>query len=480
MTDDRFRPRFHFTAPKHWLNDPNGLCFHAGRWHLHYQHNPAAPRWGDIHWGHASSADLVHWRDEPIAFGPSTAHDATGCFSGCIVLADDGPALAYYTGHSAAGQVQCLATSTDLLSWTKQVEPIVQHPPEGVSPHDFRDPFVLRHGAWWYMVVGASLHGERGQALLYRSADGRQWQYRHPLFTAPEARFGAMWECPNLLQIAAPGLVQRWVLTVSNWPNLGALAFVGRFEDERFVPDSDCVLDPDGSAFAHLAMTAPDGRVLQWAWLGEQRDAQQVEAEAWAGALSVLRELRLDAQQRLCSRPVAELSALRLRPIELQAAAGAGEGTAASAAAGAVPAHGVRQRFSGRHLDIHARFDLHDRRDVGLTVLASPDGRERTRIVYRPEARRVVIDRSRSSIDTGTRLQNQHGELVLAPGEPLELRVLVDASVIEVFANERLCLCSRVYPALSASAQGELFADGAADVDVQVWEMGSIFVGARG
>ena len=480
MTDDRFRPRFHFTAPQHWLNDPNGLCFYAGRWHLHYQHNPAAPRWGDIHWGHASSADLVHWRDEPIAFGPSTAHDATGCFSGCIVPADDGPARAYYTGHSAAGQVQCLASSGDLLNWTKQVEPIVQHPPQGVSPHEFRDPFVLRHGPWWYMVVGASLNGERGQALLYRSADGWKWQYRHPLFTAPHPRFGAMWECPNLLPLAGPGSEQRWALTVSNWPNLGALAFVGRFEDERFVSESDSVLDPDGSAFAHLAMTAPDGRVLQWAWLDEQRDAQQIDAEGWAGALTVPRELRLDGQQRLCSRPVAELSELRLGRVELQAAEGPGAASGASATARTAPARGVRQRFAGRHLDIHAHFDLHDQRNAGLTVLASPDGRERTRIVYHPEARRVVIDRSRSSIDTGTRLQNQQGELVLAPGEPLDLRVLVDASVIEVFANERLCLSSRVYPALSASVQAELCAEGEADVDVQVWEMGSIFSGARG
>jgi beta-fructofuranosidase len=169
-----------------------------------------------------------------------------------------------------------------------------------------------------------------------------------------------------------------------------------------------------------------------------------------------------------------------LRSVELHAVAGSGMASGAPIAEGTAPANAVRHRFAGRHLDIHARFDLHDRRNAGLSVLASPDGRERTRIVYRPEARRLVIERSRSSIDTGTRLQNQQGELVLAAGEPLELRVLVDASVIEVFANERLCLSSRVYPALSASVQAEVFAEGAADVSVQVWEMGSIFCGARG
>lgn len=454
MVGDRMRPRFHVTAPRHWLNDPNGLCQHGGRWHLHYQHNPHAAQWGAIHWGHVSSADLVHWRDEPIAFGPTLPWEAGGCFSGCIAVDDDGLATAYYTGASAAGQVQCRATSRDLLHWHKDAVPLIATPPPGVPAHDFRDPFVLRHDGWQYLLVGASRGGEAGQVLLYRSRDGLHWDYRHPLFEAPDATLGAVWECPNLLPLG-----DRWLLIVSQWPNLGVLGFIGRFENERFVAERQQQIDGDGSAFAHLAMTAADGRVLQWAWIDEQREAQQVLAAGWAGALSVPRELWLDARQRLCSRPADALAALRQRAVVPEPVAGPSQ----------------RQRFSGRHLDITARWTLHALADAGFTLLTSPDGRETTRIVYRAQARRLVIERARSALDAGTRRQDQQAVLVLERGEPLELRVLLDGSVLEVFANGRVTLASRIYPQLADSVHAEAFADGPADLSLQVWEMGDIF-----
>lgn len=88
---DRHRPRYHFTAPGNWINDPNGVCFHEGRYHLYYQYNPDASQWGNIHWGHASSADLVHWVDEGIALTPSNEFDAGGCFSGCFAVVGGDP-----------------------------------------------------------------------------------------------------------------------------------------------------------------------------------------------------------------------------------------------------------------------------------------------------------------------------------------------------------------------------------------------------
>lgn len=159
------RPRFHFTAPSGWLNDSNGLCFHDGRYHLHYQHNPHAPRWGDIHWGHGSSADLLYWRDEPIALAPSPGFDADGCFSGSFALVGSVPTL-YYTGNAAGQQTQCIATSADLQRWAEHPERPLVMPPAGVYRTDFRDPYVFRHERAWYMVVGASLRSERGLCLL--------------------------------------------------------------------------------------------------------------------------------------------------------------------------------------------------------------------------------------------------------------------------------------------------------------------------
>jgi beta-fructofuranosidase len=303
-------------------------------------------------------------------------------------------------------------------------------------------------------AVGASIRSERGQVLLYRSADGVQWDYRHALYTAPSLSMGVLWECPNVFPLG-----DRWVLTVSVWPNLGALCFIGRFENEVFVAESEAVLDVDGGAFAHLAMRGPDGRMLQWAWMNEQREQDQIDADGWAGAMTVPRLLWLDERRRLNLAPVAEIEALR----------GA---DAMPAATGAT--RGVLHTFTGRHLDIEATFTMRDRLKVGLTVLASPDGSETTRIFFWPDARRLVIERARSSINAKTRRQDLHGLLVLDDGEPLRLRVLLDASVLEVYANDRLSLATRVYPALHSSVQGNAFVEGDADVALRVWAMGDI------
>lgn len=455
--DDPGRPRYHFTAASGWINDPNGVGFHGGRYHLFYQFNPAAPCWGDIHWGHASSADLLHWRDEPVALRPGPGVDENGCFSGSYALVDGVPTLYYTANDRHFHQVQTCATSTDMRVFTKHPERTIVDPPPGVGRTDFRDPYVFRHGAFWYMVVGASIRSERGQCLLYRSADGIAWEYRHPLHTAPGLSQGVLWECPNFFPVG-----DRWVLTVSVWPNLSALWFSGRFEDERFVPEADGMLDVDGGAFAHLAMRAPDGRTLQWAWINEQRDAARIDPGGWAGALTVPRELALAPDGILLQRPAVELERLR-------------DGPAGVVRTGT--ARGVVATFSGRCLDIEAVFTRRDRQRCGLTLLAAPDGSESTRVLFWPDARRLVVERARSSSDRLVSHQNLHALLVLDDREPLRLRVLLDHSVLEVYANDRVCLTTRVHPAHPEAAGGTAFVDGDADCALQVWRMSGLRAG---
>jgi beta-fructofuranosidase len=250
------------------------------------------------------------------------------------------------------------------------------------------------------------------------------------------------------------------------WLGLGVLAFVGRFENERFVPEWEGVLDVDAGAFAPLAMRAPDGRTLQWGWMNEQREQALIDADGWAGAMTVPRQLSLDARGRLEVRPVAEIERLRGAPAVL-------ESTGA--------AQGALHRFSGRHLDIEAEFTLrdHDKDKLGLTLLTSPDGHETTRVVFWPDARRLSIVRSHSSLDARVRRQDVHGHLELEPGEPLRLRVLLDASVLEVYANDRLCLATRLYPTRADSVLGSVFVEGKSTAVVQVWEIGAMLPAQR-
>jgi len=158
LAKDPHRPRYHFLPPKNWMNDPNGLIHFKGEYHLFYQYNPFGPLSADKHWGHAASKDLVHWKHLPIAFYTDKPYDKDGVFTGCAVN-DNGVPTIIYTG--VRPQCQCIATSEDMISWTKHPKnPVVPGPPDGIDPNDFRDPYVCGRatgGTWWSVPAsGAS------------------------------------------------------------------------------------------------------------------------------------------------------------------------------------------------------------------------------------------------------------------------------------------------------------------------------------
>ncbi|WP_019587723.1 glycoside hydrolase family 32 protein [Deinococcus apachensis] len=446
---DIHRPLYHFTAPSGWLNDPNGIAHHGGRWHVYYQHNPRRPQWGDIHWGHASSEDLVTWRDEPMALAPTPGGaDEHGCFSGSFALVNGTPTL-YYTGWSGGVQTQCMATSRDLITWEKHPRnPIIPHPPRRVRSDDFRDPYVFQHAGRWYMALGASLDHDRGAVLLYGTEDGERWTYLHVLYEATRTDQGVMWECPNFFPVG-----DRWVLVVSVWPGLGARYFVGTFENKRFQAEREGVIDGDGGAFAHLTAQGADGRVLQWAWINEQRHQDLIDVDGWAGALSVPRELSL-RNGDLCVQPARELAQLheeRLHDGEV------------------VLQPGTPLLFDGTHLDLHLELEPDIEHPVHVTVLRAPDGSEETVLTFDPSARLLKLRRARSSLDDRTARDSQRTHIALERGEGLNLRLLLDGSVLEVYANGRACLTSRVYPTRRDTTTGMITAERDTRATLTLW-----------
>src|SRR5579875_2331704 len=241
------RPLYHFQPPKNWMNDPNGLIQWQGEYHLFYQYNPFAPVHGSIHWGHAASRDLVHWRHLPIALAPQAGGpDAAGCWSGCA-LDDDGTPTLMYTGvrrdEAALYETQCLATSDDgLLTWRKHpANPVIAEPPQGLPVRAFRDPCVWREGRTWYCIRGAGIDGVGGAALLYRSDDLIDWAYLVRLCDAgvrtPGGRIGGeVWECPQFFALG-----DKHVLLVSCMVECRArprpVYLVGSFAGGRFTPE---------------------------------------------------------------------------------------------------------------------------------------------------------------------------------------------------------------------------------------------------
>lgn len=322
---DTDRPRLHIHPEHGWLNDPNGLCRIDGTYHVFYQHNPAAPIHDDIHWGHVSSPDLLHWTAEPLALVPrSGGPDSGGCFSG-VVVDDHGVPTAVYTGVKSSTHDAGLTlarTDRTLRAWTADTEWRVGTP-DDPKITDVRDPYVFWFEGHRYAVQGSGHVNGSPQLLCYACDDLDHWTPLGPLLTGddPIATTVApanIWECPNLFQ-----LDQTWVLLLSLWRDgvlSGTRYLVGDLVTEgsglRFVAQSGGTLDTGPTFYAPQALVQSD-RVLLWgwAWEGAERSAAEIQAAGWAGTLTSPREVLLRADDvRL--EPAAELVGLRREKLD--------------------------------------------------------------------------------------------------------------------------------------------------------------------
>lgn len=312
LAADTNRPRLHLMPPANWMNDPNAPVFHNGVYHMYYQHNPKAAKWDTMHWGYATSPDLVSWRHHGIALAPTPGGpDKDGCFTGCMVL-DEGKPTIIYTG--VRPEVQCVATSSDMKNWVKHpANPVIAAPPAGLDTPGFRDPHVWREGGAWKMLIGAGFRGTGGTALLYESPDLLKWAYVKPLLTGSidaakkggDVARGEMWECPDFFPVG-----NRWLFYVSTMDTV--LYWLGPWDGKDFKPESSGVL-VYGAGYAPKSCATPDGRRIIWAWLREQRSQEEQLRAGWSGAMSwaVVPALGRDGKLKLA--PAREYDRLRQR-----------------------------------------------------------------------------------------------------------------------------------------------------------------------
>ncbi len=484
LAADPHRPAYHFTAPANWLNDPNGLIQYGGLYHLFYQHNPHATVSATKHWGHAVSRDLVHWEDWPIALAPAPGTaDQDGCFSGCIVVHNGVPTMIYTgvrvdeTGRKR--QRPCVAVSYDgMVTWERHAgNPVIPAPPTDVDIFAFRDHAVWREADGWYHLVGSGIRQVGGAALLYRSDDLVTWDYLHPLYVGDMHQLdplftGIMWECPDFFALG-----DRHVLVVSVFDHLrgdtGAafpmihhsVYFSGEYADHRLTPTYAGLMDYGRSWYAPQSFTDDQGRRIMFGWLREERAFEVQKAAGWSGAMSLPRVLTMRPNGRLGQAPAPEVECLR-------GAVHSWEGLTLSSGK-----PWVLDGAAGDTLELVAEVRPGEAERVGLLVRAAPDGSEQTRIVYDQALGQLTLDTSEASLDPATRRAARHAPLRLPQGEPLRLRVFVDRSIVEVFANDDVCITSRVYPTHPDSLVVALFAEGGlARLDsLTRWEMRGIW-----
>ena len=260
---EKNRPQFHFTTRRGWNNDPNGLIYYEGEYHLFYQHNPYEREWGNMHWGHAVSRDLIYWEELPIALYP----DQHGTmFSGSTVIDYNNtsgfgvgkiPAMvAIYTADSPEKQVQCIAYSTDKgRTWTKYEENPVIDSKEKWNSKDTRDPKVFWYQPSMHWVM--ALH-ERDGHSIYTSPDLKEWTY--------QSHTAGFWECPELFELPIDGnpANKKWVMYGASGTYM-----LGRFDGKTFTPESGKYFYTTGTAYAAQTFSnipQQDGRRIQIAW----------------------------------------------------------------------------------------------------------------------------------------------------------------------------------------------------------------------
>lgn len=272
---DLHRPVAHLRPPRNWINDPNGLVFHDGHYHVFYQYNPYGTRHANMHWGHFRSRDLISWEPLPIALTPAPGGvDADGCFSGNAV-SDGDRLVAFYSAYRRDRWDQLVTTATSHdggLTFTPRRELLIPEPPDGTTM--YRDPYVWQDGDRWRMLVGATLTDGRAAVLLYDSPDLETWTYRGPFCAgAPEPvgmgtglLTGEGWECPQYLPAAdASG---RGVLIISAWDDhdgpRAVVALSGEDCGDTFEAGPPLLLDHGPDCYAPALLRAPGGMVSHY------------------------------------------------------------------------------------------------------------------------------------------------------------------------------------------------------------------------
>jgi sucrose-6-phosphate hydrolase SacC (GH32 family) len=443
------------------MNDPNGLVFHKGRYHLYFQHNPAGVEHANMSWGHASSADLVTWTEHPVAI---PADDDGAIFSGSIVVDTENtsgfgtlqnpPLVAVYTLASAGRQAQALAYSLDDGStWTK----FAGNPVLDRNSADFRDPKVFRYqdGATSYWVMVA-VEAEARQVVLYRSDDLTRWT--HLSTYGPAGAVGGVWECPDLFPLAVDGDAHdvRWVLLISLNPGgvaggSGTQYVVGRFDGVVFTPDRDVsasasrVADPAGpqsraelesfdwldygrDCYAGVTFAGlPDEDRILIAWMNNWDYAHSVPTSPWRGMMTLARRLALttaDGRPRLRQTPIHRGGVTVVEERQLLVG-DADTFRSRLPESGSLELRAVME--PGAQLTIRLRHDFAG--DGGVLI------------AYDPATGRLISDRRAAARGLPHEFATvQH--VTLPPSDTIALTIHVDVSSIEIVAGEGLVMLS--------------------------------------
>ncbi|MBE9463870.1 glycoside hydrolase family 32 protein [Dyadobacter subterraneus] len=443
---EKYRPQFHFTPKANWMNDPNGMVYLNGTYHLFYQYYPNDKIWGPMHWGHATSSDMISWKEQPIALYP----DSLGyIFSGSAVVDKNNTAgfgkdalIAIFTHHdpvleqqkTGKHESQSIAYSLDEgKSWTKyKGNPVIKNP--GIS--DFRDPKVrwFEPQKKWVMTLAT-----KDRITFYSSADLKSWM-RESDFGVNEGGHGGVWECPDLFPIKHEGK-EIWVLIVNinpGGPNKGSAGqyFLGNFDGKTFTSNSKETkwLDYGTDNYAAVTFANTGDRTILMGWMSNWQYANQVPTDPWRSANTIARQLGLKTVGKelyLTSVPVQELDVLNTTGFSLKKVKVKGQLDLTDK---------TKNNTGLFRLDL----TMESRTDFSI-VLSNQQGNE-VIVGYDKAANQFYIDRSKSGnlgFEKGFAAKHVAPRFSQASNIPLTL--IADAASIELFADNGLTVMTDIF-----------------------------------
>lgn len=426
---DPARPTYHFHAPAQWINDPNGTIQYRGWYHMFYQHNPYGAAWGNMHWGHARSRDLVNWEHLPIALWPSTERGEEHVFSGGAILGPDGRPRVFYTsiGNRDPEQWMAVPKDDDLIEWEKYPgNPVLTTKAHRQKIYEWRDPFLFRDGKQAYMVCGGNIDPRGGYAevQLYQAKNSEltAWEHRGAMFRDPDR---TVWniECPNFFRLGS-----QWVLLTS--PQRWCEYFVGDFDpaEPRFIPRRWGILDP-GAAYASNIIFDDKHRCVLLLW----SNTRTPEERGWCGAMAMPRVLIIGEDGHLKQSPVPEFEGLRSDETSMENVT--------------LNNGSVEGALAADSMEIGATFDITTAAAVGLEIFGTP-------VVF--EARSGWLSVGEEKIFAGR-------------DKAITLRAFLDRRMLEVYAGG----CALVHLMDPGEPGVRIFArDGAATLrSLRAWRM---------
>ncbi len=464
---DKHRPQYHLMPDAHWMNEPHGPFYYRGKYHITFQKNPHGPFWHQIHWGHLVSDDMVRWQEVDIALRPESGELAPdGIWSGSATYdADGNPVLFFTAGNDNLQPTQrvALARPQDLndpllRDWVQHPEALITQQRDWGVFGQFRDPFVFwdKSAQQWYQLVTSGIPDGSGTALVFSSLDLLHWNYMGPLFSTDITAYpqvGPVWELPVLLPLGVgrDGRPRHWFGINSH--GAGAVVeiyyWIGVWDSStgRFTPDHP---EPRLMDIGDRKFTGPSGMVDPVTGrsilftIAQGETTRQQEAESgWAHNGGLPLSLWLGEDDQLRFAPIAELATLRGAPL-VDATNISGE-----------QAQALLASIKGDLLELELVLDsaqLAGTSGTGALALdlrKNPRGTEVTRLNLQPTGDkrwRLELDRTRTSLDPDVLSYGvQDGELALQ-GE-ISLRVFLDRSMLEIYANDRISLTSRLFPA---------------------------------